>query len=343
MTKQSLPTLDDVAALAGVSTATVSRTLNFPEKVREGTRIQVTKAVRELGYSPHFGARYLASNRTNTVGAVIPTMENSIFAYALQTVQEALADNGITLLVATSQYNHAQEEEQIRTLISRGVDGMVLIGQKRSESVYSALRMRELPYVLMWLHRQGSPHASVGFDNFRAAQAVAARVLKLGHRRICMIAGHTQGNDRAAERVAGVRAELVAAGLPLEPPFYTETDYNFEDSAQAARKVLALEPRPTALICGNDVIAVGVVQAARQMSLRLPDELSIVGFDDIDLAQVMDPPLTTVRVPHRRMGAETAKMLLQLIRGEAGPRSVEFEAPVVERASLGPAPTVARE
>ncbi|MEM8658374.1 MAG: LacI family DNA-binding transcriptional regulator, partial [Pseudomonadota bacterium] len=260
MTKQHLPTLDDVAALAGVSTATVSRTLNFPQKVREETRLQVTKAVRELGYSPHFGARYLASNRTNTVGAVIPTMENSIFAYALQSVQEALTQNGITLLVATSQYNHAQEEEQIQSLIARGVDGMVLIGQRRSDAIYEALRLRKLPYVLMWSHLENSPHPSVGFDNFSAARAVAARVLALGHRRIGMIAGHTQGNDRAAERVAGVRAELATAGLPLEAPYYIETDYSFEASARVAREMLARDPRPTALICGNDVIAAGCVQ-----------------------------------------------------------------------------------
>jgi LacI family transcriptional regulator, galactose operon repressor len=336
--KQKTPTLDDVAALAGVSTATVSRTLNFPDKVRDATRQQVDEAVQALGYSPHFGARYLASNRTNTVGAVIPTMDNAIFAHALQALQEELAKSGVTLLVATSQYDPAQEEAQIRALMARGVDGMVLIGQRRSDAIYETLRARGVPYVVLWTAPSESEHPSAGFSNYRAANAIACEVLAQGHTRIAMIAGHTSDNDRAAERVRGVTAALEAAGLTLAPPYYAETNYSFDCGAAEAALLFDLPQPPTAIICGNDVLAAGVVREARQRRLALPADISVVGFDDIDLAQVIDPPLTTVRVPHKRMGAASARMLVRMIRHEGQIESVEFDAQIVHRASLGPVP-----
>ena len=133
MSPNSLPTLEDVARRAGVSTATVSRCLNEPDRVRPATRARVDAAVNELGYTPHFGGRMLASNRTNTIGAVIPTMENAIFAAGVQALQDELARRGITLLVATSHYDMQREAEQIRVLLGRGVDGLVLIGEDRPE------------------------------------------------------------------------------------------------------------------------------------------------------------------------------------------------------------------
>lgn len=336
MIRSPAPTLADVAARAGVSTATVSRTLNFPDRVRDVTRERVQTAVSALGYSPHFGARYLASNRTNTVGAIIPTMDNAIFANALQALQEGLTDQGITLLVATSHYDPQIEAEQISALISRGVDGMVLIGQRRPDSAYQLMASRNLPYVALWSHVPGSPHPSVGFDNHRAARLITDRVLALGHRRIGMIAGKTLNNDRAAERVRGVRASLAAVGLSLQPPLYAETEYSFDDAAQTAAPMLRLDPRPTALICGNDVLAAGAMREARSLGLKVPDDLSVVGFDDIDLAQVIVPALTTVRVPHRRMGTAAAELLVRLIREGGLVRQIEYIAEVVERDSLAP-------
>lgn len=334
--KQPRPTLDDVAERAGVSTATVSRTLNSPDKVRKDTRERVTRAVDSLGYAPHFGAQYLASNRTNTVGAIIPTMDNAIFAKALQSLQEALAHSGNTLLVATSHYDQQEEEAQIRTLLARGVDGLVLIGQVRSPEVYEMLESRGVPYVLMWTHPEESAHPSVGFSNVTAARRLAAEVISLGHRRIAMIAGFTDGNDRATERVRGVRSALGDVGVPLAPPYYCEVAYSFEESAEAAQVMFALPEPPSVVMCGNDVIAAGVLRVARGLGIRVPEMLSVVGFDDIDLAEVVDPPLTTVRVPHRRMGAAAADMLIRQIKGARPVSGKAFDAPIVWRNTLGP-------
>ena len=330
------PTLEDVAGMAGVSTATVSRVLNEPELVHAETRLRVEEAVARLDYTPHFGARALASNRTNTVGAIIPTMENAIFARGLQALQEALAGDGVTLVVATSNYDPAREAEQIRALLGRGVDGLVLIGEARDPSIYAMLERRLVPFVLVWSWRPDCPWPCVGFDNRAAARAMAERVLELGHRRVAMIAGVTRGNDRAAARVEGVRDALARHGLGLDRTNLIETPYNLKASAAAARRLMTAGPRPTAIVCGNDVIAAGALTAVRALGLAAPADVSVTGFDDIDLALVLDPSLTTVHVPHRRMGEAAASLLLRLRAQEKDARSVVFETALVERGSLAP-------
>lgn len=330
------PTLEDVARQARVSTATVSRALNAPGRVRADTRERVEAAVTALGYTPHFSGRALASNRTDTVGAVIPTMENAIFARGLQALQEALAEAGVTLLVATSNYDQAREAAQIRTLLGRAVDGLVLIGTERDPEIYALLERRGLPFVLVWIYRPDLPYLSVGFDNRAAAHAIAERVVGTGHRRIAMIAGITAGNDRARDRVSGVSDALAASGLDLRPPYLREAAYTLEAGAEAARRLLALSPRPSAIVCGNDVLAVGAIQGVRSLGLSVPGDVSITGFDNIELARVIEPALTTVHVPHRRMGQTAAELLLALRGGADHVQSLAFEARVIERASLAP-------
>lgn len=332
---KSAPTLADVARLAGVSTATVSRVLNTPDLVRAETRTQVKAAVDQLGYTPHFGGRALASNRSQTVGAVIPTMESAIFARGLQAMQEELTAADVTLLVATSNYDPKQEAEQIRTLLGRGIDGLILIGEARDTAIYDMLERRGAPFVLVWTWRADCPWPCVGFDNHAAARAMAERVLSYGHRRIAMVAGVTESNDRAQSRVAGVREALEAVGLTLDTGNLIEATYDLEAGAKAARQLLQATPRPTAIICGNDVLAAGTVAAARGLGLSVPGDVSVTGFDNIDLAEVVEPPLTTVHVPHRRMGQVAAKGLLRLCAGEIEGICECFETRIVENRSLG--------
>jgi len=333
-----LPTLEDVARLAQVSTATVSRVLNTPDRVRPETRARVAAAVAQLGYTPHFGARALASNRTHTVGAVIPTMENAIFARGLQAMQEAFADAGVTLLVATSNYDAAREAAQISALIGRGVDGLILIGEARDRTVYALLERRGTPFVLVWSWRADMPWPAVGFDNCAAAREIAERVLDFGHRQVAMIAGIRDHNDRARARVEGVRDALAARGLALAPEALIEAEYSLDAGAEAARVLLARDPGPTALICGNDVLAAGAMLGIRAAGLTVPRDISVTGFDDIELARLLDPPLTTVHVPHRRMGQAAARLLLDLVTGAGQVESVIIRTDLVMRGSLAAPP-----
>lgn len=338
MDKKSAPTLHDVARRAGVSTATVSRCLNDPHLVTGSTREAVQKAIDELGYTPHFGGRALASNRSNTIGAVIPTMDNAIFARGLQAFQETLTEAGVTLLVATSNYDSSREFEQIRALVGRGVDGLLLIGTARPRASYEFLDRRRIPYVTAWNYRVDEPGCHVGFDNRQAAIEITREVIALGHRRIAMIAGITKDNDRAMDRVEGVRAALAEAGLDGEALRVVEARYSLNHGRHACATLLDAPRPPTAIICGNDVLAVGAIGMAKRRGLHVPRDLSITGIDDIELARIVDPDLTTIHVPHRRMGKTAAQALLAIRDGVTSCPSTLIETHLVRRGSLGPPP-----
>lgn len=331
------PTLQDVAHLAGVSTATVSRCLNAPSRVVEATRMRVMAAVDQLGYTPNFGARAMAAKRTFTIGAIIPTMENAVFARGLQAFQEELHARGYTLLVSSSAYQADLEREQIRTLVSRGADGLLLIGQDRDPEVYAYLKQQNVPVVLAWTHSDATTHTCVGFDNRAAMRTLANVVLDKGHSRIAMIAAITRDNDRARERVEGVRRALADRGLDPNRLAVIETEYSVETGAEAFAQVMSTSPRPTVVMCGSDVLAVGALQQARKMGLQVPQDVSITGFDDMILAQIVTPPLTTVRVPHWDMGQAAARALVGMVEDEVEAASVLLDTDVRVRESLGPA------
>ena len=332
------PTLADVARNAGVSTATVSRCLNDPDRVNATTRERVMGAVAALGYAPNFGARALAAKRTNTIGAIIPTMENAIFARGLQAFQEELGRAGFTLLVASSAYRATLEAEQIRNLIARGADGLLLIGYHRDPSVWAILEARRVPTLVAWAHDPVQPQAAIGFDNVAAMADLARAALARGHRRFGFISAHSAANDRARGRIDGARIALREAGLAADAMAVVETEYGFETGAAAFHGLMQRNPRPTAILCGNDVLAVGALRAAREAGLSGPGDISITGFDDIELASLVTPALTTVHVPHREMGRRAAQMLVAMVDGAAPAAPVALETEIRYRDTLGPAP-----
>lgn len=326
-------TVEDVARAAGVSTATVSRVLNGTGAVSPKTAARVRAAVEDLGYTPNFNARALAARRTFTIGAIIPTMENAMFARGLQAFQEGLRDAGYTLLVASTGYDADVEAEQIRTLVARGADGLMLIGYDRPQASYDYLIRREVPFVVTWAYRPDHPYVAVGFDNRAAMAQMAQAVLDKGHRHIGMIAGITTGNDRAAERLRAVRDVMAANGLNPDSLNLCETPYSIEEGGAAFAELMAHPTPPTAVICGSDVIAVGAMARAQEMGLRVPFDVSITGFDDIELGQAVRPQLTTIHVPHDQMGQRAARTLIAMVEGQAG-RSETLEAPILLRDSL---------
>lgn len=331
-----IPTLDDVAKAADVSTATVSRCLNFPDRVGEKTRNRVMRVIGDLGYTPNFGARVMAAKRTFTIGAIIPTMENAIFARGLQAFQETLHEKGYTLLVASSAYKPEIEEEQIRALVARGADGLLLIGHERSDSINAYLKQREVPTLVAWTFAPDRPEPSVGFDNRASMKALTEEVLRLGHSNIGVISGLTQGNDRAQQRIEGIQDALKANALDPESLRSIETNYGIESGGDAFEKLMSSPKPPTVVLCGNDVLAVGALRRARDMKLGVPSDVSVTGFDDIELARITVPDLTTVHVPHRAMGRKAAIELVDMVERKSPGRSAELDTSVLIRGSLGP-------
>jgi LacI family transcriptional regulator len=339
-TEISHPTIDDVARLAGVSTATVSRVLNRPESVSESLRKKVAAAVARLGYVPHAGARALMLRRSGTVGAVFPTVDNAIFATAIDALQRRLAQSDIQLLIATSGYDVSSEMRQAINLVTRGADALVLCGFCQHPDLLRFMHQRRLPCVHVMVHEPSGEHISVGFDNAAAMAQATQYLIDLGHRRIAMLAGVTQNNDRALQRVEGVRRTLQAAGLDLPGERLVERPYALADARDGLRELMAHRPAPTAVICGNDVLAFGAMLEAASLDLQVPHDLSIVGFDDLEMARHLQPALTTVRVPTEAMWSTAADRLVAAIRGEPVQRSTKTDVALVVRQSTGPVRTV---
>ncbi len=328
--------LKDVAKRAGVSTATVSRVINGTAVVSEEMRRRVEHACATLGYIPNGAARALSTRRTRTIGAVVPTIENDGFARTVFALQRSLQQAGRTLLLANSDYDPAIELEAVMRLLSQGIDGLVLIGGEHDKQLRKHLERKHVPVIEAWM--LGDPAASVGFDNARAASVLTEHLLDLGHRRIAVVAGKLANNDRAAARVLGMRDSLSRRGLQLQTEWTTAQPYRVGEGRRAARQLLSEGERPTAILCGNDQLAFGVMAEARAMGISVPRDLSVTGFGDSDYAEFLDPPLTTMRVPAEEIGRRAAAFLLSRINGETTEHDGTVEVELVVRATTAPPP-----
>lgn len=328
--------LRDVAREVGVSIATVSRVLNNHNHVAEELRARVLQAISDLGYVPNTAARALVTRRSRTIGALVPTIEYPGFATTVQAMQRRLSDCGFTMLQATSEHDLAREFEQARVLTMRGVDGLMLIGASHNEELYDWLNARDVPFVSTWVADSKGHGPAIGFDNAAATARMADYLLDLGHTRISMIVGNTQSNDRAAERLAGVRQALAARGLALHSERQVGRPYKIGEGRVALRTLLEQPQRPTAVICSNDILAFGALAEASRMGLAVPGDVSVVGFDDADFAQELTPPLTTVRVEAAQIGTLAAEFLLDRIDGRPTLEKLEIPVTIVVRQSAAP-------
>ena len=329
--KNKRTTLEDVARIAGVSTATVSRCLNNPSSVKGETRLKVDSTIQKIGYAPNFGAQALASKKTKIIGAIIPTMENAIFATGIQAFQEALSEAGYTLLIASSAYQRNIEEKQIRNLISRGVDALLLIGEDRDPEIYGFLKKRGVPYVLAWNYKSNDDHIFVGFDNVLAASNAADQMVEIGHEQIAVIIGETAQNDRARDRKTGYLSALSKHQIQFS--HLVECPYNFEAARLAFTEIMQNAPQTTAILCGNDVLAVGALLQAEDMGIKVPDHIALMGFDDIEISRLVSPKLSTVHVPHRQMGRNSALKIIEILEQDLHQKSTELKSYVVMRES----------
>lgn len=328
----------EVARLAGVSTASISRALNNPASVSAELRARIDAAIEELGYIPDAAARALASRRTRTIGAIIPTVDNAMFARGIEALQRYLSSQNYLLLLATSGYDPEVEQQQAQNMISRGIDGLILRGDVHTPGLRRLLEMQRIPFVNVGVYHPGKPYASVGADNEDAARRACEYLIGLGHTQIGVVAALARHNDRASARVQGIRRALEAAGLALRPEWYIEVPYKLDDARQAARALLARTPHPTAVICGNDVLAYGVLLEAERQGLRLPRDLSVMGFDDLEWSRHLRPSLTTMHLPTDEVWTRAGEFLVRTLAGENPPLHHEVDATLVVRESTGKAP-----
>jgi LacI family transcriptional regulator len=325
--------LSDVAKLAGVSTATVSRALSLPQKVRSDTLVKIQRVIKKLGYVPHGAARALALRRTLTIGAVVPTLDNAIFAETTHALQKTLDEAGYTLLLACHEFDPDVETRVARTLIERGVDGVVLFGTDHQKPLWQLIETLQLPYVLTWAFDRTGAKPCVGFDSRAAGRRVADYLADLGHRRFAMISGLTATNERHRARVQGVRDALAARGIPVDPGCVVEKPFSPSAGRDAMRELLACKAQPTAVICGNDVLAIGALAECHAAGLEVPGDISVTGFDDMAIASMISPGLTTVRFPAYELGKLAAENLLVRLNGAVAPPPRELPVELIARES----------
>ncbi|QFU02504.1 HTH-type transcriptional repressor CytR [Halomonas sp. THAF5a] len=330
--------LGDVAREAGVSTASVSRVLNRAPHVSDRLRERVEAAIDRLGYVPDGTARALASRRIGAIGALVPTLDNPIFGTMIDSLEQRLKRHDCRLLIATYRYDLDDELHALRTLVQQGIDGVILIGHEHRPAVHALLERRRLPFQTCWNGDDTPEWPSIGFDNAAPARRLAEHLLTLGHRRVAVVSAPTEGNDRARARLAGFRQALMAAGCPLPPERIITVNYGIAEGAQAFETLMNLAMPPTAILCGNDTLAFGILLAAQRAGVNVPEALSITGFDDLPQARFMSPPLTTVAVPASEMGRQVADALIARIGGQRPPHRRLLDASLVLRASTGPAP-----
>jgi LacI family transcriptional regulator len=311
----SRPTIAQIAQIAGVSVPTVSKVLNRRADVAPQTRERVERIIEEHGFVRNRTAPALHKGKTGLIDLILPRLDDEYFLPILDGVAQILREAGVRL-VLTSTNNRPEEMVQwIDTAIEHATDGLLLV--LPSEDAIEHLEQSAVPFVL--IHNQGgllSMVPSVRITSWEGGFVATSHLINLGHRRIAYIGKTSQARD-AIERIAGYRAALDAAQVPVDPQLECAGDFNEVDGYTATKALLALSEPPTAIFAGNDRQAAGVYRALHEASKTVPDDMSVIGFDNLPYTEIMTPPLTTVHAPRLELGRTAATMLLRLINGEA--------------------------
>ena len=320
-----------VAKAAKVSISTVSRTFNHPDLVKPETRKRIDAAVKRLGYIRNRAAQAMHGRRSATIGLVVPTIDHAIFAEVVQAFSDAVDAEGFTMLLASHGYDLDREYAVLRKFLEHRVDGVALIGLDHSEETLRLIERQGIPALSIWNYADSGALASIGADNRAAGRMAAEHLLALGHRSVATIFPPIDDNDRARDRHAGVESALRSADAWPPRALRAEAPYAIAAAKEAAAHLLANTPRPTAILCGNDVQATGAVYAARAAGLSVPGDVSIIGIGDFRGSADMEPALTTVRLPARQIGGEAGRALAFAITEEAPMTSLACAIELRER------------
>ncbi|MEM6758195.1 MAG: LacI family DNA-binding transcriptional regulator [Pseudomonadota bacterium] len=302
-----------VAKAARVSPSTVSRSFNHPDLVKPATRKKIDAAVRRLGYIRNRAAQTIHGIRSGTIGLIVPTIDQAIFAELIQSFSSAVEEKGFTILLASHGYNLEREYALTRKMLEHRVDGVGLIGIEHSNDTFELLSQQNVPSLLLWNYAADAPFPCVGSDNYQAGFLIGQHVAGLGHRRIATIFPPQEGNDRASLRLRGVTDALRQAGIETRSTWCLETPYTVAASKSAVLSLIASDDRPSAIICGNDVLAWGAMHALSSAGIDVPQQMSVTGIGDFNGSKDFEPALTTIRIPARTIGAKAADAVVQLI------------------------------
>ncbi|HEX5248433.1 MAG TPA: LacI family DNA-binding transcriptional regulator [Gaiellales bacterium] len=329
-------TIRDVARAAGVSTATAARALGGYGHASPAARRKVSESARQLGYRPNVVARALVSRTTTTVGLVVGDIENPFFAAAARGLADVMDAHGYTVLLANADEDAGRERRAVDALRARQVDGMVVVPAPGASPEHLAeLVTAGVPLVLLDRAVVGVAADSVLVRNVAGARAAVAHLAGLGHRRIGVVSDSPEITS-SAERIQGYRQALRAAGIAPEPGLISIGGPTRDDGEAAALRLLDRPDRPTAVFTANNFMTVGALRAARSLGLRIPEDVALVGFDDLEWTTLVQPPVTVVRQPVADLGRVAGERLLRRLEGDAGPpKRIRLDANLIVRGSCG--------
>ena len=331
-----MATIKDVAKKAGVSIATVSRVINNSPKVSEKTRQRVLEVIRELNFMPNIIAQGLQTKRTNTIGLIFPDATSYYFAEIIRGIIGVVQKQKYHVVISSSH----DENDELRTLISMlqsgRVDGMVLMMPTITDSKFLKHTLKNFPVVFVCTNIKTGKSTSVIIDNFNGAKKVTSHLIEHGHRRIGFIHGSPNNFD-SRERYRGYLSALANAGISKSELYEARGNFTEQSGFNAAMELFSQPSPPTAIFAANDSMAIGAIEAAKRLSLNVPNDVAIVGFDDISTSRYVEPALTTVRVPVFEVGEIVGKIILKHLSGEGGSVEEKIVIPVelVVRKSCG--------
>jgi LacI family transcriptional regulator len=331
-------TLRDVARLAQVHPGTVSRALNEETRalVNPETARRVIEAAQALGYQANPIARGLKTNRSYTVGVLIPDLMNPLFPPIVRGIQDGLEQAGYTPLLANTDNDPEREAMDLRAMRARQVDGFITATARRDHGVLQGIMDAGVPVVLVNRRMDDAALPSVTSDDRAGIALAVEHLVGLGHTRIAHLGG-SQALSTGRARALGFRDALARAGLDVDAPVLTGEAFTSHEGERLCRELLEQGPAPTAIVAGNDLMALGCIDVLRDAGLECPGDVSLVGYNDMPFADRFVPPLTTVRVPHYEIGAAAAALMLETLTAPGGePRQVQLPAELVVRSSTAP-------
>jgi DNA-binding LacI/PurR family transcriptional regulator len=332
---RAVPNIRDVAERAGVSISTVSRVINGSGPASPKAREAVLRAVDETGFRPNTIGRNLKTARSRTIGVLVPSLKNPIFADAVQGIERAAERAGYGILLASSNYDPAKEVQAVEVFLSNRVEGLIVtVADEQSSPALDLLRRDRVPFVLVFNPALDPGPSAITIDNQGAARAIVSELIALGHRRIAMIAGRFDASDRSGLRRAGYERALRDAGITPGP--VVEVSFDSLDLSTHCAELCRADPAPTALFCSTDMLAIAAMRGLATIALRVPADMSVVGFDGIAVGEWIAPSLATVVQPAEEMGAQALRHLLERVNENAPALHVTLPHRVRPGESWGP-------
>jgi LacI family transcriptional regulator len=333
-------TIKDVAREAGFSVATVSRVLNNSGPVRDETRLRIEEVATRLRYAPNLAARSLITRKTLTIGVLLPDLYGEFFSEVIRGIDRAARIGGYHLLVSGSHNDRQEIEAAVHAMHGR-VDGLIVMSPGLEPRTIVTGLPRRLPLVLLNCEDGGNEIDSVNVDNYGGAREMVQHLVGLGHRRVAIIGGAADNYD-ARERLRGYQDAIEDRGAVVDEELRVEGDFTEFSGHKAVRKILRLDPRPTAIFAANDSMAIGALSALREAGVPVPEEMAVAGFDDIPIARYVSPPLSSVHVPIRGLGVRAVERLLLAMTDETERAREVLPTRLVVRESCGGSAVAAR-